>query len=442
MSRFLVIESERVPEPSASEALERQTWAAVRIFAHERCVTRLLDRTTGKETDTIFIPLFPLARWMVFNWWSIINETCRWDFLPMPGQQWTPQQRAWVGRHSLRAAESGLLLPRLCLFGDGRHVCAEWIKDEDDAYPNMPGQFLYSSRVLLERVQVKAALEGFIAKTLSWLSNERDCRVQHLRENWEAIANADPAEIAFCEAAGRLGLDPYGSLEGSILDLLEQAGISPQEQPLFEDVLDAVEPAQSPELWKWASEVEHSLQLSPAPRLEVPPLPSTLRAAQAGYAMARRWRDQVGLAPGEPMQGVAGVGKKMGIDLGWEIRNHLAAGNVRAAVGWREGRKPVLVGPKPEQEPARRFLEARGLYHAAYACTAGPRLVTDARSWDQQCSRAFAAELLVPQEVVQTQIPDGLDPEETERQMAKIADRFQVSVYAVMHQLENGRRSY
>ena len=67
MSRSLSIECDRVPEPSASDPLERQTWAALRIDAGQRCVTRVLDRATGDETDAIYIPLFPVADWIVRN---------------------------------------------------------------------------------------------------------------------------------------------------------------------------------------------------------------------------------------------------------------------------------------------------------------------------------------------------------------------------------------
>src|SRR5437763_1811765 len=69
---------------------------------------------------------------------------------------------------------------------------------------------------------------------------------------------------------------------------------------------------------------------------------------------------------------------------------------VRAAVGWNDDREIVVAGPRPQRADSRRFLAARGLYHALFACDRSERLVTDASTWDQHVSRAFAAEFLAP----------------------------------------------
>ena len=436
MLKLLTIECERVPEPSATDPLDQRTWAATRIFAGGKCVTALLDRATGKETNTIYIPLFSLAQWVVTNWWMLLNETCRWERPPIPGKNWSAEQVEWVHRHSMRAADSGILLPRLSLYADGRHICADWLRDEDDAYPNMPGQFLYSSRELLDRAGVESAFSEFITKVLSWSGQGTDdSRVDVLRRNWEAISDANPAEKAFCDAAGRLGLNPYSTLDAGLLEFLESAGVNGTQQPLFNDVLDAGSPDSAVELWRWAS----GINLNRSPSINVPALPLSILAAKAGYQVARQWRSALGLAPGSSIADVSQAGKKMGIpNLTFEERNHLSAGMVRAAVGWRGDREIVLTGPNPERPESRRFLAARGLFHAAYACTEGARLVTDVRNWDQQCSRAFAAELLIPQEVVLNAINSESDLDEFDRQIDKLASDFMVSTQAVHWQFQNG----
>ncbi len=440
MLKSLTIECERVPEPSAIDPLEQRTWAATRIFAGGKCVTTLLDRATGKETNTVYIPLFPLAQWVVTNWWTLLNETCRWERPPVPGKHWSDEQQAWVQRHSVRAADSGLLLPRLTLYGDGRHICAEWVRDEDDAYPNMPGQFLYSSRELLDRPGVESALSEFIAKVLSWSGpGKQDERIEALRGNWEAISSADSGEKAFCNAAGRLGLDPYSSIENELVEFLERAGDNYQRQALFNDVLDAGARASSVKLWQWACAID----LDRSPQMNMPALPTSDLAAKAGYLVARKWRTALrGASSHAPIADISEVGREMGIpNLTFEERNHLPVGMVRAAVGWRGDRGAVLAGPIPSRAESRRFLEARGLFHAAYACSDGARLVTDVRNWDQQCSRAFAAELLIPQEVVLNTIDSELDPDEVDRHVDKLAADFGVSTHAVHWQFQNGSKA-
>jgi Zn-dependent peptidase ImmA (M78 family) len=439
VSKSLTIECERVAEASAVNPLDQRTWAATRIFAGGKCVTALLDRATGKETSTIYIPLFSLAQWVVMNWWMLLNETCRWERPPVPGKPWSSEEEAWVQRHSIRAADSGVLLPRLILYADGRHICADWLRDEDDAYPNMPGQFLYSSRELLDRGGVESAFSELITKVLTWSgqSNE-DLRVDALRSNWEAISNADAAETDFCNAAGRLGVDPYATREAGLLEFLERAGEDRSQQSLFNDVLDAGSPDSAAELWQWASEI----QLNRAPSIIVPAPPLSLLAAKAGYQVARQWRNAMGLAPDTPIADLSQPSKKMGIpNLKFEERNHIPSRRVRAAVGWRGDREIVLTGPNPERQESFRFLAARGLFHAAYACSDGARLVTDVRNWDQQCSRAFAAELLIPQEVVLDELSSESDSDAFERRAEKLASTFNVSTRAVYWQFQNGSRA-
>ena len=57
---------------------------------------------------------------------------------------------------------------------------------------------------------------------------------------------------------------------------------------------------------------------------------------------------------------------------------------------------------------------------------------------DQQCSRAFAAELLIPQEVVLNAINSESDPDEFDRQVDILASDFKVSTQAVHWQFQHG----
>src|SRR5438046_1105392 len=107
MSGSLVIECDWLDQPLAADLLERRTWASFRIHASGRAVTRLWDRESLAERTSLYIPLFPIARWVVSNWWALFYEPSRSENVPTAAEFLSSDQRSWLQRHCLRAAESG-----------------------------------------------------------------------------------------------------------------------------------------------------------------------------------------------------------------------------------------------------------------------------------------------------------------------------------------------
>ena len=307
----------------------------------------------------------------------------------------------------------------------------------------MPGQFLDSSRVLLDRAGVESALAGFIAKTLAWAGDEPDPRVARLRENWEAITGSDPEEMAFCNAAGRLGLDPYGAMEDGILALLERAGETPGEAPLFEDVLDAARrPAQSQALWDWAAGAAHSLSLGAAPTLDLPALSAACRPAEAGYRAARQWRAHLGLNPSEPVGDLSRLGEAMGMPkLAVEQRNHIPGGTVLAAVGWRAGSEPVLAGPMTGSEQGLRFSRLGGSFTPptrAPAVRASSPMPTPGNS---SVHAPLPPSCWFRRRPSRPGFGTSSDSDEFDCHVVDLSAHFKVSTFAVHHQFDNATRS-
>ncbi len=209
MLRFLSIECEWIDQPAAADVLERKTWADIRIRVAGRAVTRVWDRRSLAERVSIFVPAFTLARWIVQNWWALLYEPIRSERVPQHGAISAPSHLAWLRRHCLRAAKSGLVLPRASLYSDGRGVCVTWSADEPASYPHMPAEFIEGGAVQLEREEAADGLKAFVVEVLRRINGEDDARAVQLRANWEAITTDDSEEAQFCRAAGRLGLDPY-----------------------------------------------------------------------------------------------------------------------------------------------------------------------------------------------------------------------------------------
>src|SRR5438128_1444102 len=150
MSPSLRFECDWLDQPTVADPLERKTWASLRIIAAGRAVTHLWDRQTSTERMSRDLPTFPLANWIVGNCWALLYEPNRSEEIPPIAGLTTAAQRGWLQRHCLRAADSGLLIPRVCIYSNGHEVCVQWVPDEPDAFPHMPGEFIGDGFVRLD----------------------------------------------------------------------------------------------------------------------------------------------------------------------------------------------------------------------------------------------------------------------------------------------------
>jgi hypothetical protein len=309
VSRFLSIECEWIDQPLSADPLERRTWARIAMSGAGRSLTRLWDRDAQAERTSLYLPAFPLARWIVANWWAMLYEPeslgASATFSSSDGELPT-QQRDWLLRHCLRAAESGLLLPHACWFSDGRSVVITWSADDEDAHPQMPGYFVETGRVSLDRGEVQSSLWEFVSGVLSRLAGEGDERVGRLEQAWQAIIAADPEEEAFCRAAGRMGLDPYeiDHWEPSLVDLLEGRLGSDLDQPIVADFLETAEAATAAAVWQWIDETRASLDLRRSPLPASSPLLSGKSPARWGYQVARDVRASMADRSRGPLEAV------------------------------------------------------------------------------------------------------------------------------------------
>ena len=432
MSPSLSIECDPVDQPAAHDPVERRTWCALRIRVRGRTVTRLWDKALQEERVSVYLPAFPLAEWVVSHWWTLLNEPSP---APLPPRAAGPHH-SWVKRHCFRAAEAGMLLPMLYLFSDGRGLCAAWQADERHVLSHMPGDFIDAGCEHLEQAAVEDALASFVTETLHRAASLDDERVNAVRENWQAIREADAEEVRFCVAAGRMGLDPYdsASLDQATATFLETALADP-DLPVARDLTEAADRDKVAEQWQWVRHQATAWQLHALPK----PLPWAIDLTETssfrhGYRLAAQVRQAAGFAPTTPLASVAALAHALtGGDFRALEANHLSGTKVHAVVGWTGKADILLAGPRPARTDNQRFLEARGLYHALFACERSERLVTRAYTWDQQASRAFAAELLAPQAALLARARGYAD-----RTMVEgMAQEYGASSVVVEKQLEN-----
>jgi hypothetical protein len=356
VSKYLLFESDPIDQPAAADPVERLTWCALRIRVGQRFVSRIWDKSLQSERTHLYLPAFPVAQWLVENWWSLFNELCPTDKVPTSVTSET--QLKWIKRHCLRSADSALMLPAVYVFHDGQTLCAQWQPDIPGSMPNMPGEFITDGAEPLETNSTRESLTNFINDCLSRISQVRDSRVVQLAEQWKAIQGADVDEQQFCSLAGRMGTDPYddGEMTEELVRFLEQA--SP-EDPLVRDLTEVAHREFVVEQWSWLTRVAAELGLGPNP-LDVPfDIPSRdLSPPLFGYELAGTVRALAQVSPQSPLDSVEAVAHRAtGRTLRFEERNHVPGQGVRAVVG-RSAGDMVCAGPAPSRADSRRFLLA------------------------------------------------------------------------------------
>ncbi|MCC6581743.1 MAG: hypothetical protein IT440_15025 [Phycisphaeraceae bacterium] len=309
-----------------------------------------------------------------------------------------------------------------------------------EEYPrSMPGRFLFGSQVRLDRNSVEDAFRDLITSILRWIDDVDDERALRLRKDWEAIVDAGADEKAFCCAAGCLGTDPYelSTWPSGLAGLIEEMTSEEVSNTLVTDLLTTADPETVVQTWPWVKQLQANLSLMrPANPLRAG-MEWSMSGGQAGFAMAYRLRKALNLNPilSSSDQTCQDIARQMGLgNLQVNDYNHIPDPAIQAAVGWSGGSVPLVARPAAPNIRSQRFLEARGLFHAAYLCENGPRLVTRAHDWDQQASRGFAAELLAPRYLVAQRV--RLDDSD-ECAIRELAEELEVSEQLIYWQARN-----
>ncbi len=433
MSKFLSLEWEPVDQPATKDWVEQRTWCALRIQIGHRRISQLWDRTLQAERSQLYLPAFPIAEWIARNWWALLNEAPRSDLISSSPRD--NGQLQWAKRHCLRAADSALLLPRLYLYHDGELLRAEWHADNPCSLPHMAGHFVASGEETLDPTLTRDALSRFVSDMLSRLEKCPDPRVVELEALWNAIQHADHEEQRFCALAGRLGADPYDLTETDE-ELAEFVERFDQETPLTSDLFEVAQPATVIDQWNWIETVRTRLEFSPKCSLDPVELPArTGLPHEFGYQLARNLRLHISVNPRLPIDSVEETATKItGQPYQWFDYNHVPGRGIRAVVGQHSSGRIIAAGPRPPRPDSGRFLAARGVYSAVVGLSQSQRLITDAFSWNQKASRAFAAEFLAPQQALLDRIASSSVDVAT---IESLGREFVVSTSVIHRQLQN-----
>ncbi|MGH9066499.1 MAG: hypothetical protein ACRD0J_03120 [Acidimicrobiales bacterium] len=428
----------RAPELAA-------TWARLDIEVGDRHPTIVEDVGSGAIRRSIVVSAFPLAEWVTYHWWALLYDGGK-DARTQLAE--TASERIETAEsNSLRSVGDGFAWPDLSVRRDGDAMQLRWSADREP-HRGWPVRFLTSGTAWLGEDELRRALSDLVEATLTRLE-ESGLTATTLHKEWQALRDLDEDEVDFCQACGRLGVDPFAEdaeLADVIATVYERLGSA-----TGSDLLDAVGPNDLGPSLEWIGRAQVFVSRSADPGISARWLalqkvdlathqPTSIAPAssrsprifpyQVGYQRAALVRRSLDRPATEPFRleelpivpladGDSPTTAVQALSIVSPERSY-----ARLVLGWK---------PSPASEL---FVAARSLW-SLWFDQGSVALLTGASSWRQQVSRAFAAELLAPAEGIQ----ELLGGRPATAWGPAIADHFGVSDLVIEHQVDNQLRS-
>ncbi|WP_322751491.1 MULTISPECIES: hypothetical protein, partial [unclassified Frankia] len=300
------------PAPGVRSPELRATWARLEILVGTRHVSLVEDLGSGSARRSIYCPLYPLAEWIAFNWWSLAADARPNRALDGP----FPDAATHDGllRHSLRSAGDGFRWPDLIIVPEGSSTRLLW-RDDHEVSSDQPIRYLGHGHARTPRAQVERELAAVVGAVLTRLA-EQGVTGTALHTEWAAVTGADEDEQEFCLAAARLGLDPYAETADLADDIIRAATrLGPG---MAGDFLDAVDPENIVAGLEWIGAATEVLRSSGP---DVPSLSALRSVARQGSSFTRGappW--QVGWSQAGAVRDFFQIGSDRRLDIDQVLR--------------------------------------------------------------------------------------------------------------------------
>lgn len=403
------------------------TFAALRIEIGGEIVTKVHDRRAMTVRDSIYVPLYPLAEWIVSNWWFLGHE------FENPAKGGSAQFRR---RHALGTSTDGYAFPDLAIVSSGTRTQLDW-SGEGSSWTKI--DFLGAGHASVDREEFQSACENLIDRVIRRLV-AFDIHDTFLQQEWAAIQSSDAEETDFCKTAAGLGWDPYALNDlkrGQVVQLSAELGVLGSEAI---PVLDSSNPIADARAIVSALEEAESNQLqlkNLRPLIGKRPL---WRAYpwDAGYALARDVRQRLNL-DGQPIPTLTSLAGALNedpevLDQATRPIAHLESLRLVDGVIATDEQDNVYFGMTRVSELGRRFLFCRAI--AELITSDSQSLITRGHTECQQRNRAFAAEFLAPSSSLRHRTSHSiLGADEVD----DLAEEFGVSTQVIVHQIRNHR---
>lgn len=386
-------------------------------------------RDRGDVGTSLTVPLYNLAEWIAINWWSLLFE-------PEKGEK-LQDDSDFRSRHWMGAARDGFALPDL------------WFRPAGDKMDLSAGDvYLRFARLtFIEKIDesvslasVRENLSKFVTDVLSQL-DRAGIRDTDAHQAWALVQNTTSAQEEYCRLLGSLGISPYDE-NVQIDELLE--GLSDEiDQKVLVDLFQAADVASIGRSSELAQRLYDALPNASELNIEpladiVLPEDNTPQAWRWGVEATANVRANMGITIFDPQGGDAFF-ERLGIDPG-SLSTVQSDGGPEGLItaGLRRENGDARIALVGDSIPHRRFAAARAAFIAWTAVGKSSRLITRARTRDQQASRAFAAEMLAPISYIKRKVGGGHYPVSSYR-IEQIAHELNVSPQVVDYQARNNR---
>lgn len=415
----------------------RATWCRLEMWVGDECVTRVEEAATNAARRSIYVPLYPLAEWIAYNWWYL-QAHHRPAVASSPQRTYArlladrSSRNAWLRNHNLRSAGEGFPWPDLTIVPEGDSTRLTWHKN---GHLDRGGlRYITSGDALVDGAALRSTLTNVVELALT-RCNEAGLNDTQLHEEWNANQILDADESAFCEASARLGLDPFNTDQQLANALVEAADALRQD--LLVDFLNAVDPRRITETMMWVNEAADAISELTAPgQADL----SELRSAVAAPALeTATTRDPwiLGLSQARAARDYLGLDRLAPVNIGDLVSEAVRPSGVRQVDGYGTSQDGLrLVLGRAATSTAARFAGARALWHGLNDSVGAPFLLTRAHTVRQKAERAFAAELLAPAAGIKDLLGDVGALYDSE-DVAAIARHYAVQPILIEHQIEN-----
>ena len=401
------------------DKLSQVTMAALRIHADGAPVTAVVDRRDRRYSDTINVPLFGVAEWLVLNWFSIWHEVA----------DTVERSPEFESRHNLAFAGDGFALPRLFIApASSARMKLEW-----SGYRPLHArvEFLDQGSQSVARGELEREFRTLIDAVLQRTQENPETRPasDDLGRIWGAVNNLGDDEREFSRAAALFGADPF-DMEHEAAELVIEFWKN-ADSSIRDDALALAGGTGLPPLSDWLNRARNAVAQRRTStdwseiREALPPPSSTDLPWERGYELARLARGHIG-----------GNGGAMNLQQGPAAVPHEElippSTRIQAFVG-KDGPGCVMARRHPLST---RFIQARSLGDFLGRGTPGFGLLSSLDTERQAQSRAFAAEFLAPSASLRQFI--GAARVDGER-IDDLGREFDVSTAVIEHQIRNHR---
>jgi hypothetical protein len=413
--------------PSAPEAggnhLLDASMARFAIKVDATALTSFLMDSGIKGTH-ITIPAYHLVEWLAHNWWAFLYE---------PRKNGREELHAdFRSRHWLGFARNGFALPDVLFAPSGETIEIE----ARSAYLRFAElSFTETLKSVVKTSDIRDQVSDFVSSVLNKMT-ERGVADSEAHTVWSKVLNTSVDEEPYCRLMGAMGLSPY--VEHSEIDsaIDKISGLLTDDE--LTDLCEAATIGGFPYAAEFSGRIAEALRQSPSIQMNAilgleRPLDNVRHAYEWGYNSASRARQALGIKNDDP-SGRKAFFDKLGFDplasadIGHPVSNLFP---IHGAVSREDDAMKLALSTGVDKE----FSAARASFLAWSSEDKVSRLVTTARTRQQQASRAFGAELLAPAVFIKKKL--GRDREVSSFSLDSISSEIGVASSIVRLQAQN-----